>query len=136
MPIENETVGRGYELPAPPNLLSEDVLRLIAAITKIDADVSTVILSLGSKADTAHVHVIGDVSGLAAALADKAPLVHNHALGTLVGVSISGAAEGQVLVFSGGQWVNGALSIGAIPGLAATLASLQAQIDDIDGGTF
>jgi len=38
--MTQERTPRGYPLPHPENLLSEDVLNLREAITRIDADVS------------------------------------------------------------------------------------------------
>lgn len=39
MPTLTETTPRGYPLPHPDHLLSDDVLNLREAITRIDADV-------------------------------------------------------------------------------------------------
>lgn len=39
MPINDTTTGRGYQKPNPGNLLSEDVLRLRAALDAIDSDI-------------------------------------------------------------------------------------------------
>lgn len=136
MPIENETPGRGYPLPAPSNRLSEDVLRLISAIGEIDADVAALFLAIASKADAAHVHAIADVTGLTSALAALAPLFHTHPLSGLTGVSIASASNGHVLIFSGGNFVNRALVISDVVNLATTLASLSSQIATIDGGTY
>jgi hypothetical protein len=134
--IENETAARGYQLPAPSNKLSEDVNRLIAAVTQIDADMAAALLAIAGKANTVHLHVIADVAGLSAALDGKAAVGHTHTLPSLTGVSVTAVTDGQALIYSGGQWVNASLGIGNVAGLAAALASLQAQIDEIDGGTF
>lgn len=136
MTIENTTPERGYSLPAPTNLLSEDVVRLIAAVNAIDVDVANILLALSAKASISHGHSIADVTGLSAALAGFAPVIHTHTIGSLTGVSISGPADGQVLIYSGGQWTNAPLSIASVPGLSAALASLQSQIDALDDGTF
>lgn len=136
MAIENETPSRGYDLPHPSNKLSEDVQRLITALSEIDADVAAALLSIADKANAVHVHVIADVTGLSLALDGKADAGHNHTLPSLSGVSIAAAADGQFLTYSGGQWVNAVISISNVTGLASALASLQAQIDTIDGGSF
>ena len=136
MVIENETSGRGYPLPAPPNRLADDVLRLIAALTEIDADAAALFAALADKAAADHGHLISDITGLSSALAGLAPLVHSHAIGSLTGVSIVSAANGHLLIFSGGTWVNRALAIGDVVNLASTLASLSSQIATIDGGTY
>lgn len=71
MPIENVTPNRGYELPAAPNDLIDDVARLIAAIMKIDFEVASLFAALATKAEGVHEHVIADITGLAAALAAR-----------------------------------------------------------------
>lgn len=136
MVIENETPGRGYPLPAPSNRLADDVLRLIAALTEVDADAAAILAALADKASSEHTHAISDVVGLVSALAALAPLVHTHGLSTLTGVSIVSPATGHVLTFSGGVWVNRALAITDVVNLSATLTSLSTQIATIDGGTY
>ena len=136
MVIENETPVRGYPLPASSNRLADDVLRLIAALTEIDGDAATIFAALADKAEAEHGHAIGDVTGLVSALAALAPLVHTHPLSTLTGVFFSSAANGHVLIFSGGVFTNRALVIGDIVNLASTLANLSGQIATIDGGTY
>ena len=136
MPIENETPGRGYPLPAPSNRLSDDVLRLISALTEVDTDVSAFLVVLAGKSDAGHGHAIADITGLTSALAGLSPVGHTHPLSGLTGVSISSAANGHVLIFSGGNFVNRALAIGDIVNLTSTLASLSSQLATIDGGTY
>lgn len=150
MAIENTTPGRGYQVPAPSNYLSDDVLRIISALNAVDADMVAVLVGIAGKAPAVHAHEITDVTGLSAALAGMAAAGHTHSLGSITGVSISGAASGQVLSYNGTSWVNATLTIGSITGLTASLASLQSQIDantasitalaadvaTIDGGTY
>lgn len=136
MTIQNETPGRDYDLPAPSNRLSEDVLRLITALTEIDADVTAILAALADKAGAAHTHAIADVIGLSVALSGFAPANHTHTLASLSGVSISGAASGQFLRFNGTAWTNATLTIGDVANLSSTLSSLQSQITDPDDGTF
>lgn len=136
MPTEETTAGRGYALPYASNQLSYDVLRLRAALNGIDADMVAALAGLAGKASAAHTHAVDDVAGLTAILAGKAAASHTHALGTLSDVSTSGAATGQFLRFSGGGWVPAALAVSDVSGLAATLTSMQAAINTIDGGSF
>jgi hypothetical protein len=49
--IVTSTINRSYQLPYPTNKQSFDVLRLIAALTAVDADVAALISSLAAKAD-------------------------------------------------------------------------------------
>lgn len=74
MPIENVTPNRGYELPAAPNDLIDDVARLIAAVMKIDFEMASAFAAIATKAEGAHGHVIADITGLAAALAARQDL--------------------------------------------------------------
>jgi hypothetical protein len=71
MPVENTTASRGYQLPDPVNQLANDVLRIIAAINSIDADLASTIASLSGKASSTHSHAISDIDGLQAALDSK-----------------------------------------------------------------
>jgi len=49
--MPSERTPRGYPLPHPEHLLSEDVLNLREAITRIDADVATQETSLEQSQD-------------------------------------------------------------------------------------
>lgn len=91
MPVNNSTANRGYQLPHPSNLVSDDINRLIAAFNAIDADVATAILAIAGKAAATHGHVINDVAGLQSALDGK--MVAGTA-GVLT--AIAGAAFGSI----------------------------------------
>lgn len=143
MPTENTTPGRSYELPASSNKLSDDVIRLIAAIMQVDADMVAVLTAISGKAPSVHTHAMSDINGLTAALGDKAAATHTHPLSALTGVSLSSPATAQVLRYSGAAWQNATLTPADIMGLATTLSSLSnalttltARVDTIDGGTF
>jgi hypothetical protein len=47
MPVDQQTTGRGYKLPHPTNLLTEDVQRLRDALQAIDNDVSARLTASG-----------------------------------------------------------------------------------------
>ncbi len=134
--VANVTSGRGYQLPDPTNLLSEDVLRLVTAIQGVDTDIVAVLSGLSGKAAAVHVHAIADVTGLTSALAGKAAAAHTHALGDLTNVSVTGAATGHALRYSGGTWAAAPLGISDITSLASTLASMQAAITTMDDGSY
>lgn len=129
MTIDNETPGRGYDLPDATNKLSEDVVRLISALSQIDADIVALNTALAGKAASSHNHDMSEITGLVAALTAKAAAVHTHAISALTGVSITSPTSGQALVYNGTSWVNATLAVANISGLQATLNSLQAQID-------
>lgn len=150
MTIENTTEGRGYQLPAPSNRLSEDVLRLIAALGQVDDDVVALFTALADKASAGHAHAIADITGLVSALAGKAATGHTHALSSLTDTSIASPATGQVLRRSGSAWANATLTVADITNLAAaittltnadssltsSISALTARVDTIDGGTY
>lgn len=71
MPVENTTPNRGYALPNGANFLTDDVLRIIAAIAAIDVDMAARIAEIVGKAPLVHGHVPADVTGLVSALASK-----------------------------------------------------------------
>lgn len=133
---EEVTEGRGYQLPDPTNLLSADVFRLIAAVEQIDVDIVALLAALAAKAPTSHTHSLADIVGLALALDGKANSSHTHALSSLSDVSTTGAAAGHVIMRVGSSWVSAAIAPNNVTGLEAILAGLQAQIDEISGGTF
>lgn len=136
MTVSNSTPGRGYDLPDPTNKLSEDVLRLMTALQEIDTDLVAALAAIAGKADASHSHGTGDIVGLAALLAGKADMVHAHPISQITGIVIAGPAAGQILSYNGTAWVNTGLTISSITGLSGSLASLQSQIDTIDGGSF
>lgn len=78
MPIENQTVNRGYELPNPANFLSDDVLRLMAMIEGVDVEVATLLATLANKSWVGHGHLISEITNLQAALDAKAGIAHTH----------------------------------------------------------
>lgn len=136
MTITNETAGRGYDLPNPANKLSEDVLRIITALSEVDSDVVAALAAIAGKAPASHSHTTADIAGLTALLAAKADLAHTHPISQITGIAITGPASGQILAYNGSAWVNTGLTVASITGLNAALASLQTQIDTIDGGSF
>lgn len=134
--VDEVTTGRGYQKPHPTNLLSEDVIRLRAWADAVDADVTALQAALAGKAASGHTHSLDDVSGLTGALAAKAAVSHSHAIADLADTSISAAAAGQVLRYSGTGWINSNIAVGDVSTLAATLSSLQAAITTMDDGTY
>ena len=53
MPTENTTPNQGYQLPFAGNNLSDDVARVISAISAIDTDVASALSALAAKAGLA-----------------------------------------------------------------------------------
>lgn len=86
MPIENNTLNQEYPLPNAANFLSDDVLRLIAALQGVDADAATLFASLAGKAEAVHGHDMTAISGLAAALDAKAAVTHSHSISDVSGL--------------------------------------------------
>lgn len=134
--VEETTTGRGYQKPHPSNQLSEDVHRLRAGVDSVDADIVALLAALAGKAAVAHTHAIEGVDGLSAALSGKAPTSHSHSIGGLSDVTVTGAASGHVLKFTGAGWATAALAISDIVNLGATLTSMQDAIATMDDGTF
>lgn len=96
---------RGYHVPSPGNTISEDMARLILALTAVGVDVAGLLEVVASKAAAIHEHQIADVIGLTTALANKASADHVHALGGLSDVDTAGATAYQVLTKSiDGKW--------------------------------
>lgn len=119
MPTDIDTGFRGYPLPFIANNLSHDVLRLIAAIDAIDADVNAILLALAGKANSVHTHALSDVTGLVTALADlQAAIDALPGTDTLAGLSdttIVTPTTGQLIVRdASGKWVNVAASASLI----------------------
>lgn len=123
MPIINDTTSRGYQLPNKDNKLKDDVPRIRAAVSAIDADIVALLLSVGQRAMSQHSHAFSDVPGLTEALAAKAAANHVHALDDLADVDSAGAANGQVLIRQGAQWIPINLAIANIANLGLTLDS-------------
>jgi hypothetical protein len=140
MVVKNTTSGRGYDLPYASNLLSDDVLRLIEALTAVDGDIVAVITSIAGKANVVHSHSIGDVIGLASALGALMPLSKTFTLAGLTDVNTTGAATGFVLKLVSGTWHAVALQQSDVAGLTTAIASINSAITamqtTINGGTF
>lgn len=120
---------RGYHVPSTDNTISEDMARLIMALTSVGVDVAGLLGAVASKAAAIHEHQIADIIGLVAALANKASADHVHALGGLSDVDTAGAAAYQVLAKSlDGKWRPWTIDLANAIGGAA-LARL-------DGATF
>ncbi len=96
---------RGYHVPSTDNTISEDMARLILALTAVGVDVAGLLEDVAGKAAAVHGHQIADITGLATALANKASADHVHALGGLSDVDTAGASVYQVLTKSiDGKW--------------------------------
>ena len=96
---------RGYHVPSTDNTISEDMARLILALTAVGVDVAGLLEDVAGKAAAVHGHQIVDIIGLADSLANKAAADHVHALGGLSDVDTAGAATFQVLAKSiDGKW--------------------------------
>ena len=91
-------------LPNGANNLNDDVLRLIAAINKIDTDVAAAFLAIGMRAALEHTHPPAQIVGLDAALDDLSPKTHTHALGDLSNVTAPGSPTNKFLKFVGAAW--------------------------------
>lgn len=79
--MPSETTARGYPLPHPNNLLSDDVHRLREAITRIDADITE---AQQRHTDTSA-FLSGALDGLAAEQAATDAYVHRLRLRALHG---------------------------------------------------
>ena len=133
--VENVTPSRGYQEPAPTNLLRDDVNRLIAALRSIDVDAASLFTEVAGKAPAAHTHAQGDIVGLTDALAGKSSIGHTHSLDDLSDVSGAAAAPtsgGYVLVKTQTGWAPAQASslmgahqhaIGDVTGLSDALAA-------------
>jgi len=105
MPTANTTPNQGYQLPDSANDLSDDVLRLIAAIGAVDADVAAAFAALATKAAAAHGHTIADVTSLQNTLDGKAASGHAHSLNDLSNVDDSSSIQYQFLMKSVTGWI-------------------------------
>ncbi len=110
MTIENTTANQSYPLPNASNILSEDVLRLIAAIQAIDADLAQVVAQLAGLPTSGHTHSLSDVIGLVEALSAKAASDHEHSLNALTDVDTSSSTTNQFLMKSSTDWIPAALA--------------------------
>jgi hypothetical protein len=104
MPVNNVTPNRGLQLPDGTNLLSYDVLRLIAAILAIDGDLASLITGLAGKANTSHTQAISTITGLQTALDGKADVGGSFALSSLTDVNMGTPVNGQIFRFVGTKW--------------------------------
>lgn len=119
--VDSRTAERDYQLPDPTNNLSDDVVRLIAALQAIDADAAALFAALAGKAELLHQHGFADIPGLQEELNGKAALGHAHALNDLSDVDVAGAANGHLIKRVGGLWVPVFLQIGDVQGLQDAL---------------
>ncbi len=126
--VANVTASRAYQLPDAVNNLSEDVLRLIAAVSGIDVDVAALLVSMAGKAATGHTHALADISDLVSSLAGKAASDHVHAFNSLSDVDVSSAATGMALTHNGTQWVPANLSTTSIKSGRFTEARLPENL--------
>lgn len=115
------TPNRGYPLPAAANKLKDDVLKLIAALGLIDADIAALLLALNDKSNVGHGHGMAAITGLVDALASKIDVGHHDALGDLADVDVTGVANGMALLRQASKWIPVALQINNISGLEAAL---------------
>lgn len=120
--VDDRTPIRNWPKPHETNNLSDDVLRLKAALDAVDSDVAAIILALAGKAATLHSHELTDIIGLATALASKAALNHDHAFDDLTDVTVAGATNGQFLKRIANFWQPAGLAI-------SDVANLQSAID-------
>ncbi len=118
---DNRTANRDYLLPDQDNDLQDDVLRLISALSAIDADINDLFTSVAGRALLSHSHSFEDIPGLQDALDGKSAVGHTHALGGLSDVDVTGAAAGQFLkrVLSG--WVPASIAISDVQALQTAL---------------
>lgn len=129
---DNRTAERDYQLPDGTNLLSDDVLRLIAALQAVDTDVAALFAGLATKAAAVHQHQIADITSLQTALDGKAAASHQHALNDLTDVDVSTAANGQFFKRVGAIWVPVTPQIGDVSGLQAKLNELEMDVGSLD----
>jgi hypothetical protein len=133
------TPNRGYQLPAAGSKLKDDVLRLIAALSSIDADVAALLTAMADKTNVGHDHGMGDITGLVAALDAKLDAGFHDALENLSDVDVAGVANGMALLRQASKWIPVALQINNIAGLEtalnskATQASVTAAINTLIG---
>ncbi len=102
----SDTANRSYPLPDPDNPQRADVVRIAAALVAIDADVAQLLITLGTKANSA---VIGPaiaeaidalISGAPAALDTLAEIAakladNDDAVAVLVGIITTKASQGD-----------------------------------------
>lgn len=119
--IDDRTAGRNYALPNAANHLKDDAPRLRLALAAVDTDVTDILVALAGKAALSHVHTIANVTGLQTALDGKIAVGYHDSLNDLADVSVTGAANGQVLIKQGASWIPIALQVGNVTGLEALL---------------
>lgn len=123
------TPNRGYQLPAAGNKLKDDVLRIIAALGAIDADMAATLLALTDKSNVGHGHGMDAITGLVAALGNKLDVGHHDALANLTDVDVAGVANGMALLRQASKWIPVALQINNIAGLETALNSKATPAD-------
>lgn len=134
MPIDNRTPNKNLQLPDAANKLSEDVLRLIAALNGIDGLVAALEAAQALKAGINHTHTVGDIANLQNQLDGKMASNQQFSLDQLSDVSVAGAANDQVVMKVAATWV--AVSLAASHIKSGTFAEArmpsylqQAQLD-------
>ncbi|WP_202911169.1 hypothetical protein [Ancylobacter sp. TS-1] len=119
--IDDRTPVRDYPLPAQPNWLSDDVLRLREALGAVAVDVAALLEALAGKAPLIHGHGISAVTGLGDALAGKLPIDWRPALDDLTDVSVAAATNRMVLMRIGASWQAAKLLLADIEGWEDTV---------------
>jgi hypothetical protein len=108
----SETVNRHYPIPDPSQPQRADAVRIAAAISAIDADVAELLLTLGSKANSADIGpAISDaidalIAGAPAALDTLAEIAaklgdNDDAVAALVGVIATKASQADLDALTG-----------------------------------
>lgn len=120
---------RGYKVPAIDNTLSEDMLRLIDAITAIGVDVKALLTDVAGRALATHAHQISDITGLPAALDGKMAASKAFQLQDLTDTNgISGATDAQILKKVGTKWQPGKVDYSELSGTAPSAPDLSAYL--------
>ncbi len=107
-----ETVNRYYPVPDPSQPQRADAVRIAAAITAIDVDVAAILLTLGSKADSADLGpaisaaIDALIAGAPAALDTLAEIAakladNDDAVAALVGVIATKASQADLDALAG-----------------------------------
>jgi hypothetical protein len=127
---------RNYKVPSTDNGLSEDMLRLIDAITAIGVDVKSLLADVAVRALVGHAHQISDVTALQAALDGKMSAGKAFQLQDLTDtVGIAGAANAQILKKVGVKWQPGFVDYSELTGTAPSAPDLSGYLTK-DGNLF
>ena len=129
MPTENTTPNQGYQLPFAGNNLSDDVARVISAISAIDTDVASALSALAAKAGLASPAFTGTPTAPTAAPGtDTAQLATTAfvkaALDALIGGAPGALDTLNELAAALGDNANFAATITAAIALKANIASV------------